>query len=65
MERLYRQSAGRRTLIIWLAFMVVQWAVFGLALLTHPNAYSGTASAVATRGWSVFPLSSSAAMRCC
>ena len=48
---LYRQPVIRRSIALWAAMMAVMWVVFGLGVLTHPEAWSGVTPAEMESGW--------------
>lgn len=51
LKSLYSQSVLKRTVLVWLAYMLLQWAVFGLGLATHPQAWQGVSPAAGEAGW--------------
>ncbi|HOG47607.1 MAG TPA: hypothetical protein PLB78_13320, partial [Anaerolineae bacterium] len=51
LQRLYGMGVLKRTAVIWTAYMAVLWAVFGIGLLTHPQAWQGVAPAQGDAGW--------------
>jgi hypothetical protein len=54
MKILYRSNVIVRSLVLWLAFMIVQWCVFGVGLLTHPEAWMDVPAVARATGWDVF-----------
>lgn len=50
-KSLYSQGVVKRTVVIWLVCMALQWAVFGIGLWTHPEAWQGVAPAAGQTGW--------------
>ncbi len=54
MKILYRSNVIIRSLVLWLAFMIVQWGVFGVGLLTHPEAWVDVPAVARETGWNVF-----------
>lgn len=54
MQKLTTMSVIPRSLILWLAFMLVMGAVFALGWVTHPQAWNTGADAPRETGWPVF-----------
>ncbi len=54
MKILYRSNVIVRSLVLWLAFMIVQWSVFGVGCLTHSEAWVDVPTIARATGWDVF-----------
>jgi hypothetical protein len=49
-KRIYAMAPVRRVVIVWLAFFIIQWAVFLLAYLTNPEAWVNVQTGAPGRG---------------
>lgn len=54
LETIYQKNVVPRTLFIWLVFFAVLWLIFGIAYLTHPQAWGSTVEVQRQTGWDVF-----------
>ncbi len=64
MKKLFEMNSVQRTVVMWIAFMAILWIVFGIGLVTHPNAYTYLPAVGRETGWRVaaFILSSNATL---
>jgi Zn-dependent membrane protease YugP len=53
LKKLLEMNPVRRTVILWIVFMVALWLVFGIGLLTHPGAYQQVPAVERETGWPV------------
>ena len=54
LKPLYRVSAPIRAVILWFGFLAALWVVFGIAYLTHPQAWTEVSIIPRQSGWEVF-----------
>lgn len=54
LKALYRVNPLPRAALIWIGFLSALWIVFGVAYLTHPQAWGTSAYIVRQTGWDVF-----------
>lgn len=54
MQKLTTMNVIPRSLILWLAFMLVLWSVFALGWITHPQAWNAGVDVQRETGWPVF-----------
>ena len=53
MKKLFEMNSVQRTVVMWIAFMAILWIVFGIGLVTHPDAYTYLPAAGRETGWRV------------
>ena len=51
---LYHVRAPARALLIWCGFLAALWVVFGIAYITHPQAWTEVSNVSRQSGWDVF-----------
>ena len=49
-KKIYGMEPVKRVIIVWLAFFIIQWAVFLVAYLTNPEAWVNVQTGVPDRG---------------
>ena len=54
LTNLYRQNVLSRTALVWSGFSIALWMVFGIGLVTHPQAWGSAAEVQRQTGWDVF-----------
>ncbi len=54
MKKLATMNVILRSIVLWLAFMLVMWSVFTLGWLTHPQAWNASIDVRRETGWQVF-----------
>jgi hypothetical protein len=53
LKNLFEMNSVQRTVVLWIAFMAILWIVFGIGLVTHPNAYTHLPAVGRETGWRV------------
>jgi hypothetical protein len=53
LKNLFEMNSVQRTVVLWIAFMAILWIVFGIGLVTHPNAYTHLPAMGRETGWRV------------
>ncbi len=53
MKNLFEMNSVQRTVVLWIAFMATMWIVFGIGLVTHPDAYTYLPAVGRETGWRV------------
>jgi hypothetical protein len=43
-----------RTIFLWIAFMTILWIIFGLGIVTHPEAWRNIPLVETETGWNIF-----------
>jgi hypothetical protein len=53
LKKLFEMNSVQRAVVLWIAFMATLWIVFGIGLVTHPDAYTLLTSVGRETGWRV------------
>jgi hypothetical protein len=53
LKKLFEMDPLRRSVVLWVAFMATMWIVFGIGVLTHPDAYANLPAPDRATGWRV------------